>query len=129
MQTSEKPMEPAMLKPEKPMEMASANPEMTKEGQAEKPLAEKMQMAKAEGAVETVKPEVPTLVAQPTAGGRFVSGQAIIRRGDNLWTIARRVYGEGIRYTTIYEANQSQIRNPNLIYPGQVFDLPADANQ
>lgn len=73
---------------------------------------------------EDAKPEIPTLIARPTADGRFVSGQAIIRRGDNLWTIARRVYGQGIRYTTIYQANQSQIRNPNLIYPGQVFDLP-----
>ncbi|NRG19043.1 LysM peptidoglycan-binding domain-containing protein [Rhizobiales bacterium] len=48
----------------------------------------------------------------------------IIRRGDNLWTISRRLYGEGIRYTTIYQANQRQIRNPDLIYPGQVFVLP-----
>ncbi|MXN64314.1 LysM peptidoglycan-binding domain-containing protein [Stappia sp. GBMRC 2046] len=48
----------------------------------------------------------------------------IIRRGDNLWTISRRLYGEGLRYTTIYQANQQQIRNPDLIYPGQVFVLP-----
>ncbi len=55
---------------------------------------------------------------------RFASGKAIIRRGDNLWTIARRVYGRGIRYTTIYDANTAQIRDPDRIYPGQVFDLP-----
>ncbi|WP_068316548.1 Ig-like domain-containing protein [Polycladidibacter hongkongensis] len=48
----------------------------------------------------------------------------IIRRGDNLWTISRRLYGSGYRYTTIYRANDSQIRNPDLIYPGQVFVLP-----
>jgi len=48
----------------------------------------------------------------------------IIRRGDNLWTIARRTYGRGIRYTTIFEANTDQIRNPHLIFPGQVFMLP-----
>lgn len=48
----------------------------------------------------------------------------IIRKGDNLWTISRRLYGEGIRYTTIYKANQKQIRNPDLIYPGQVFLTP-----
>ncbi|MEI2387036.1 LysM peptidoglycan-binding domain-containing protein [Breoghania sp. JC706] len=48
----------------------------------------------------------------------------IIRKGDNLWTISRRLYGKGIRYTTIYEANQGQIRNPDLIYPGQVFLTP-----
>lgn len=70
---------------------------------------------------------VPTMVAvslgDPEAQ-RFASGRAIIRRGDNLWTIARRVYGEGLKYTTIYEANVGQIRDPNRIYPGQVFNLP-----
>lgn len=59
---------------------------------------------------------------------RFASGKAIIRRGDNLWTIARRVYGHGIRYTTIYQANTGQIRDPDWIYPGQVFDLPTSTN-
>ena len=48
----------------------------------------------------------------------------IIRKGDNLWRISRRLYGDGIRYTTIYQANQDQIRNPDLIYPGQVFLTP-----
>jgi nucleoid-associated protein YgaU len=47
-----------------------------------------------------------------------------IRRGDDLWHIARRVYGAGIRYITIYDANRDQIRDPNLIYPGQVLVLP-----
>lgn len=48
----------------------------------------------------------------------------IIRRGDNLWRIARRLYGRGVRYSTIYEANTDQIRDPDRIYPGQVFVLP-----
>ena len=73
------------------------------------------------------QPAVPTMVAvsvgSPDAQ-RFASGKAIIRRGDNLWTIARRVYGEGVKYTTIYEANSGQIRDPDRIYPGQVFSLP-----
>lgn len=45
-------------------------------------------------------------------------------RGDNLWNIARAHYGEGWRHTMIFEANKDQIRNPNLIYPGQIFSLP-----
>jgi hypothetical protein len=45
-------------------------------------------------------------------------------RGDNLWNIARAHYGEGLRYTVIFEANKGQIRDPDLIYPGQVFSLP-----
>jgi nucleoid-associated protein YgaU len=55
-----------------------------------------------------------------------VDGAVIIRRGDNLWRISRRVYGRGIRYSTIYLANQDQIRNPHLIWPGQVFAVPAE---
>jgi nucleoid-associated protein YgaU len=53
-----------------------------------------------------------------------VDGSVIIRRGDNLWTISRRTYGEGTRYTTIYLANKEQIQNPDRIFPGQVFALP-----
>lgn len=56
--------------------------------------------------------------------GRFVSGKAIIRRGDTLWDIAHRYYGRGIRYDTIYRANRDRIALPSRIYPGQVFDLP-----
>ncbi|MGY6645784.1 MAG: LysM peptidoglycan-binding domain-containing protein [Salinarimonas sp.] len=52
---------------------------------------------------------------------------ALVERGDSLWRISRQVYGRGVRYTEIFEANQDQIRNPNLIYPGQVFVLPPDA--
>ena len=51
---------------------------------------------------------------------------AIVSRGDTLWTISRRVYGRGVRFTTIYGANQEQIRNPGLIYPGQAFVLPPE---
>ena len=50
---------------------------------------------------------------------------AIVSRGDNLWRISRRIYGVGTRYTVIYDANQPQIRNPDRIYPGQIFVLPA----
>ncbi|GAB5511168.1 MAG: hypothetical protein Rhims3KO_25690 [Hyphomicrobiales bacterium] len=52
------------------------------------------------------------------------TGQVIIRRGDNLWRLSRRVYGQGIRYTSIYDANRDQIGQPELIFPGQVFTLP-----
>ena len=51
----------------------------------------------------------------------------IIRRGDTLWQISRRVYGQGVRYTTIYLANQDQIANPDLIEPGQIFGVPDEA--
>lgn len=48
----------------------------------------------------------------------------IVQPGNSLWRIARRSYGQGVRYTVIYQANQDQIRDPDLIYPGQVFEVP-----
>lgn len=52
----------------------------------------------------------------------------IVQPGNSLWRIARRVYGSGFAYTVIYETNKDQIRDPDLIYPGQVFDLPTRMN-
>ena len=43
---------------------------------------------------------------------------------DNLWTIAHHFYGDGFSYANIYRENNGQIRNPHLIYPGQVFVMP-----
>jgi nucleoid-associated protein YgaU len=48
----------------------------------------------------------------------------VVKPGNNLWWIARRSYGEGTRYTLIFGANRDHIRDPNLIYPGQVFTVP-----
>ncbi|WP_152045549.1 LysM peptidoglycan-binding domain-containing protein [Aureimonas psammosilenae] len=76
---------------------------------------------------ETAQPEkaggeeVATVV-QPAL--ETVGARVLIRRGDSLWRISRRTYGLGRRYTVIYLANGDQIRNPNRIYPGQVFRLP-----
>jgi nucleoid-associated protein YgaU len=62
-------------------------------------------------ALETLK----TAVAQ---------GHILIVPGQNLWLIARHVYGHGTLYTLIYKANATQIHNPNLIFPGQAFAIP-----
>ena len=48
----------------------------------------------------------------------------VVVRGDNLWRIAESFYGEGLRYSVIFDANASQIRDPDLIYPDQVFSVP-----
>lgn len=49
----------------------------------------------------------------------------IVQPGNSLWRIARRTYGHGLQYSVIYQANKNQIRDPDLIYPGQVFELPS----
>ena len=48
----------------------------------------------------------------------------LVQPGNSLWRISRRFYGEGIMYTLIFKANQNQIDNPDLIYPGQIFEIP-----
>jgi nucleoid-associated protein YgaU len=80
-------------------------------------------------------PSVQTAAAAPTAddnGPATPTSHAVIDqietalvvRGDNLWNISRTRLGHGRRYTEVYAANLSQIRDPNLIYPGQVFVVP-----
>ncbi len=49
---------------------------------------------------------------------------ATVVRGDSLWRISSKTYGSGFRYTEIHQANRDQIRDPDLIYPGQIFVLP-----
>jgi nucleoid-associated protein YgaU len=50
---------------------------------------------------------------------------ATVGRGDSLWRISQRALGAGTRYSVLYKANRDRIRNADLIYPGQVFILPA----
>jgi nucleoid-associated protein YgaU len=47
-----------------------------------------------------------------------------VERGDTLWGISSKMYGKGSRWKEIYEANTDKIKNPSLIYPGQVFVIP-----
>ncbi len=61
---------------------------------------------------------VPLAAMSP---GTFV----IVQPGNSLWRLARRAYGTGFQYTVIYDANREQIKDPDLIFPGQVFALPA----
>ena len=81
-------------------------------------LLKQPQLAAAGG---TVLPDggSPSAVVVPKIATTTVS------RGDTLWRLSQATYGVGTRYATIYKANRQQIRNPNLIYPGQVFVMPA----
>ncbi len=66
-----------------------------------------------------------TRVSHPPIEGDVQVDYVIVQPGNSLWRIARRVLGEGMRYVHIYQANEGQIRDPDLIYPGQVFELPS----
>ncbi|NIZ61298.1 peptigoglycan-binding protein LysM [Sedimentitalea sp. CY04] len=47
-----------------------------------------------------------------------------VQKGDTLWAISRERYGDGLLYVRVFEANQEAIRDPDLIYPGQIFSIP-----
>lgn len=66
-----------------------------------------------------------TVTTNNTAAAKPSGQNYTVKRGDCLWNIAKRFYGNGAKYTTIYNANRSKIRNPNLIYPGQVLWIPS----
>ena len=72
------------------------------------------------------KREEPEVLAAATAGAGGAAAAVTVQRGDTLWAIARDRYGEGLLYVQVFEANRSAIRNPDLIYPGQIFALPPE---
>ncbi|WP_031213734.1 LysM peptidoglycan-binding domain-containing protein, partial [Mesorhizobium sp. L2C084A000] len=83
--------------------------------------------------------EAPAVVAEATPPSdvpetvapklEHADGAVIIRRNDTLWRISRRVYGHGVRFSTIYLANQDQISDPDRIWPGQVFKVPEKSKE
>lgn len=78
-------------------------------------------------APEAVPAAEAVATAAPAAAPAGAPAQArlvTIAKGNTLWAIARETYGDPYLYVRLYEANREQIRDPDLIYPGQVFTLP-----
>lgn len=68
-------------------------------------------------------------IEQPFDMGKAIDpskaeGGVIVKPGNTLWQIARQLYGSGVQYTFIFIENSDQIRDPDKIYPGQIFTLP-----
>ena len=55
--------------------------------------------------------------------------QVTVQPGFTLWAIARENYGDGVQYVQVFEANRDRIRDPDLIYPGQIFEVPGQATE
>ena len=68
--------------------------------------------------------KVAEVLQEETANPDFQVAMRTVQPGNTLWAIARKRYGAGIMYVLVFEANRDRIRNPDLIYPGQVFVLP-----
>ncbi|MEW9921416.1 LysM peptidoglycan-binding domain-containing protein [Marimonas sp. MJW-29] len=75
--------------------------------------------------VETpFKREAPEVLAAAAATQTGPLKAITVQKGATLWAIARDRYGDGLLYVRVFEANRDSIRDPDLIYPGQIFDLP-----
>ena len=70
--------------------------------------------------------EDPVVLAEAAdrAAGPSVIRVVTVQPGNTLWAIARDRYGEGPAYVKVFDANRDRIRDPDLIYPGQVFSIP-----
>ena len=69
---------------------------------------------------------VAAAMAEETSVEDFRVAVKTVQPGATLWAIARERYGAGVMYVQVFEANRDRIRDPDLIYPGQVFVLPDD---
>ena len=67
-----------------------------------------------------------TRVSEPPIAGELQVDYVVVQPGNSLWRIARRLSGQGLDYVYIYDANQARIRDPDMIYPGQVFEVPPE---
>lgn len=67
---------------------------------------------------------VAAILAEETSDAGFDIAVKTVQPGNTLWAIAEERFGDGIMYVAVFEANKDLIRDPDLIYPGQVFRLP-----
>lgn len=112
---------------------------------SEQKMAVTLDAAESSSAAARPRAGAPTNVPETAMANRSVPDQAagssqasvpsdkgprsavVVSRGDSLWRISRATYGTGMRYPLVLKANRDQIRDPDLIYPGQTFVLPKEA--
>ncbi|MFT4702027.1 MAG: nucleoid-associated protein YgaU, partial [Yoonia sp.] len=68
--------------------------------------------------------EVAAILAEETSADGFDIAVKTVQPGATLWAIAEEKLGDGVLYVAVFEANRDLIRDPDLIYPGQVFRIP-----
>jgi len=107
-------------------------PQAVASSQAHQPSQPPLQIVKRQDMAVSQQPHATA--AAPLSDGGSPSAvvvskivTTVVSRGDSLWRISRVTYGAGTRYAVVYKANRDQIRNPNRIYPGQIFVLPMKA--
>ncbi|WP_189411760.1 LysM peptidoglycan-binding domain-containing protein [Neogemmobacter tilapiae] len=100
--------------------LARVEQEVTREAMPE-PAVEPEPMAVAEPVPAAPEPEAAANPETAPPAPLTVT----VKPGYSLWRIANEQMGDGVMYVQVFEANKDQIRNPDLIYPGQVFTIPA----
>ncbi len=73
--------------------------------------------------IETLR--AADVATDPDATGEVAPIRSVtVQKGDTLWAISRDRFGDGVLYVKLFEANRAAIRDPDLIYPGQIFTIP-----
>lgn len=75
--------------------------------------------------IATVDDQLRVVPPQPEVAPEPESRYYTVVRGDSLSKIAKEMYGNAMKYPVIFEANKPMLKNPDLIYPGQVLRIPA----
>jgi nucleoid-associated protein YgaU len=92
-------------------------------------MAERVKLAKERAELEKLRRQYEAeLAAQAQTHADKPDWTHTVVPGDTLSGIAKKYYGKAARWPEIYEANKGIIKDPNLIYPGQVFVIPDDAD-
>jgi nucleoid-associated protein YgaU len=99
-------------------EAPAADPEAAAEP-AEAPVA-----TETAAATEAAAPETAAVQPAPEPAPASAPVTVTVQPGFTLWGIAQERYGDGVMYVQVFEANKDKIKDPNLIYPGQVFSVP-----
>jgi nucleoid-associated protein YgaU len=110
--------------------MAAAEPAPSARGALPKPElpAKPERRAKSSGEISVLDPMTRRETADKAVAVVPEIQTATVDKGTSLWRISRHTLGRGTRYTEIYAANSDQIRDPKLIYPGQIFVIPSQSN-
>jgi nucleoid-associated protein YgaU len=100
--------------------------------QAHQPSRPPLEIAKRQDIAVSQQPHATAAIPLSDGGSPSAAvvpkiATTVVSPGDSLWRISRVTYGAGMRYAVVYKANRDQIRNPNRIYPGQIFVLPMKA--
>ena len=75
--------------------------------------------------IEGQKIKLKTKIFEKKIDPNFIfEKEVIVKNGNSLWRIARKTLGGGVYYSEIYKSNMKEIENPDLIFPGQVFNIP-----